>query len=103
MTAAVDGPALLAAAVRAAVLAKAPRRTVQSVAAAVAGVLVRPAPLPATPATVPGKAAGRQCATDLNAGDASPEALLEAFQKVSARSLGREESNGNHYMAPNGP
>ena len=36
-----DGAALLAAAVRAAVLAKAPRRTVQAVAAAVAGVLVR--------------------------------------------------------------
>ena len=36
-----DGPALLAAAVRAACLAKAPRRTVQAVAAAVAGVLVR--------------------------------------------------------------
>jgi hypothetical protein len=38
----VDGSALLAAAVRAAILAKAPRRTVQSVAAAVAGVLLRP-------------------------------------------------------------
>ncbi|CAK0843372.1 unnamed protein product [Prorocentrum cordatum] len=38
----VDGAALLAAAVRAACQAKAPRRTVQAVAAAVTGVLVRP-------------------------------------------------------------
>ena len=37
-----DGAALLAAAVRAAVQANAPRRTVQAVAAAVTGVLVRP-------------------------------------------------------------
>jgi hypothetical protein len=41
--AAVDLAALLGAAVRAAVLARAPRRTVQAVAAAVTGVLVRPA------------------------------------------------------------
>ena len=38
--AAADAPALLAAAIRAAVLAKAPRRNVQAVAAAVTGVLV---------------------------------------------------------------
>ena len=38
----VDGAALLAAAVRAACQAKAPRRTIQAVAAAVTGVLVRP-------------------------------------------------------------
>ena len=37
-----DGAALLAAAVRAACQAKAPRRTIQAVAAAVTGVLVRP-------------------------------------------------------------
>jgi hypothetical protein len=37
-----DGAALLASAIRAAVLAKAPRRTVQAVAAAVCGVLWRP-------------------------------------------------------------
>ena len=36
-----DGAALLAAAVRAACLAKAPRRTIQAVASAVTGVLVR--------------------------------------------------------------
>ena len=40
--AAADLAGLLGAAVRAAVLAKAPRRTVQAVAAAVTGVLVRP-------------------------------------------------------------
>lgn len=40
--AAADPAALLGAAVRAAVLARAPRRTVQAVAAAVTGVLVRP-------------------------------------------------------------
>jgi hypothetical protein len=38
----VEGAALLAAAIRAAIHAKAPRRTVQAVAAAVTGVLVRP-------------------------------------------------------------
>lgn len=37
---AVDGPALLGAAIRAACLAKAPRRTVQAIASAVTGVLV---------------------------------------------------------------
>jgi hypothetical protein len=39
---AVEGAALLAAAIRAAIQAKAPRRTVQAIAAAVTGVLVRP-------------------------------------------------------------
>jgi hypothetical protein len=47
----VDGAALLAAAVRAAVQANAPRRTVQAVAAAVTGVLVRPATAVAEPHT----------------------------------------------------
>ena len=39
-----DGAALVAAAVQAAILAKAPRRMVAAVAASVAGVLSRPAP-----------------------------------------------------------
>ena len=51
----VDPAALVAAAVRAACLAKAPRRTVQGVAAAVVSVLARPAEL--TPNTVRGETA----------------------------------------------
>ena len=58
----VDGPALLAAAVRAACQAGAPRRTVQAVASAVTAILVRPAAAvprrePKTPAGTPGAAA----------------------------------------------
>ena len=46
-----DGAALLAAAIRAAVQAKAPRRTVQAVAAAVTGVLLRQPTVAAVPHT----------------------------------------------------
>jgi hypothetical protein len=77
-----DGPAFLAAAVRAAVLARAPRRTVQGVAAAVAGVFANNLPsaraTPTTdvrrqPADIPGVA--RQAEED-----SSPEALMEALR-----------------------
>ena len=64
----VDGPALVAAAVRAAVLAKAPRRTVQAVAAAVVGVLVNPTNARATPNTGCKVPPGTQRAEDDDSG-----------------------------------
>ena len=64
----VDGPALVAAAVRAAVLAKAPRRTVQAVAAAVVGVLVNPTTARATPNTGCKVPPGTQRAEDDDSG-----------------------------------
>ena len=75
---AADGPALLGAAVRAACLAKAPRRTIQAVAAAVAGVLVRPGLPVATPGPSGSKlpcetGTARECTTD-------PSDLLEALR-----------------------
>ena len=57
---AVDGPAFLAAAVTAAIRAKAPRRTVQAVAAAVANVFGRPVTARATPRTHAAESAGAQ-------------------------------------------
>ena len=71
-----DGAALLAAAIRAACLAKAPRRTVQAVAAAVTGVLVRPtaAAEPRAAASVP---AGAQSAHDEAA---SPDQLVDSLR-----------------------
>jgi hypothetical protein len=84
---AADGPALLAAAVRAACLAKAPRRTIQAVAAAVAGVLARPATMAATPREASSARAGDM----RNAADAGngfpPEELLAALR--AARSAQR--------------
>jgi hypothetical protein len=82
-----DGAALLAAAVRAAVLAKAPRRTVQAVASAVTGVLVRPET--ANAAKGPGHSvpAGSQSAAAESAGEPSPEVLLESLK--AARSAQR--------------
>ena len=60
----VDPAALVAAAVRAACLAKAPRRTVQGVAAAVVSVLARPAE--STPNTVRGETAkGTEASVDV--------------------------------------
>jgi hypothetical protein len=52
----VEGAALLAAAIRAAIQAKAPRRTVQAIAAAVTGVLVRPSAAAALDVDAPGLA-----------------------------------------------
>ena len=73
--------ALLAAAVRAAILAKAPRRTVQAVASAVAGVLVRPAAA-SQPSHTPGRFAGSPPGdtdeADLSNRDAAD--LLEALR-----------------------
>ena len=72
---------LLASAVRAAILAKAPRRTVQAVAAAVAGVLGRPA-TSAAPAHRAQAAASAQSEAEAGLGGASPEALLEALRSA---------------------
>jgi hypothetical protein len=52
----VEGAALLSAAIRAAIHAKAPRRTVQAIAAAVTGVLVRPSAAAARDIDAPGLA-----------------------------------------------
>ena len=65
-----DPAALVAAAVRAACLAKAPRRTVQGVAAAVVSVLMRPAE--AAPSTVRGETAR---------GPAAHEAVVEKSEE----------------------
>lgn len=86
-----DGAALLAAAVRAAVLAKAPRRTVQAVAAAVAGVLVRPAAANAAKGTGPSVPAGSQCAAAEGAGDPSPEFLLDSLRAVRSAQRRRKK------------
>ena len=74
-----DGPALLAPAVRAACLAKAPRRTIQAVAAAVTGVLVRPT-ADAVPRSRPLVPAGAQSAhfDDVTVPGIAVDAIREA-------------------------
>lgn len=85
----VDGAALVAAAVKAAVQARAPRRTVQAVAAAVTGVLLARQETAAAPGPVAVAPPDTQGATRLNgSGDASPEALLQALR--AARSAQRQ-------------
>jgi hypothetical protein len=74
-----DGPALLAAAVRAACQANAPRRTVQAVAAAVTGVLVRPHTVAAEPHTDTGVRAGAQSNAEA---DGDPAMLLSSLRAV---------------------
>eukprot|EP00928_Gymnodinium_smaydae_P092396 TRINITY_DN7626_c0_g1_i4.p1 TRINITY_DN7626_c0_g1~~TRINITY_DN7626_c0_g1_i4.p1 ORF type:complete len:199 (+),score=17.91 TRINITY_DN7626_c0_g1_i4:298-894(+) len=92
---AADGPAFLAAAVSAAIRAKAPRRTVQAVAAAVASVFVRPATTRATPRTraaEPAGAQGRACEED---GDAA--VLLDTLR--AARSAQRRRKKERRRAA----
>ena len=84
-----DAAALVAAAVRAAVLAKAPRRTVAAVAAAVTGVLVKPQQ--ATPhkndaATASGQRADAQAATG-----ASAEDLVAALREARSAQRRRKK------------
>ena len=82
---AADGAALLAAAVRAAVLAKAPRRTVQAVAAAVTGVL-------AAPARSSGAGQVSQRTAELSdAGAGSPESLLAALREARTARRNRKK------------
>mmetsp|Transcript_58117 Transcript_58117/g.115213 ORF Transcript_58117/g.115213 Transcript_58117/m.115213 type:complete len:273 (+) Transcript_58117:60-878(+) len=76
-----DGAALLAAAVRAACLAKAPRRTVQAVAEAT----------DAAPATDTGEAAGRQRAAAPEPGGSSAEELLAALRQARAAQRRRKK------------
>eukprot|EP00930_Biecheleria_cincta_P061056 TRINITY_DN46623_c0_g1_i1.p1 TRINITY_DN46623_c0_g1~~TRINITY_DN46623_c0_g1_i1.p1 ORF type:complete len:268 (+),score=58.61 TRINITY_DN46623_c0_g1_i1:52-855(+) len=88
-----DPAALLGAAVRAAVLARAPRRTVQAVAAAVTGVLVRPAEA----ASQRRQKEPDEDARGSNLGDAcdgaSAEELLQALrQKRAARRRQKKQS-----------
>ena len=82
-----DGAALLAAAVRAACQAKAPRRTVQAVAAAVTGVLVRPivAAVPRSGAVVP---AGAQSAHEE---PSDPAILLESLRAARRAQRARKK------------
>lgn len=88
-----DGAALLAAAVRAAVLAKAPRRTVQAVASAVAGVVFgRSAAGEASTAAAARVPAGPQRAAASDATGASALELLEALRAArSAQRRGKKE------------
>ena len=75
-----DGPAFVAAAVRAACMAHAPRRTVMGVAAAVAGVFAHPATTRAKPRDV---AAEQACARAEHAdSEAPPEELLTALRSA---------------------
>ena len=78
MSQCVDPAALVAAAVRAAILAKAPRRTVAAVAAATAGAFLhRQAPKPQQSAKTPTRA---DDASSLPA-ESSPEALMQAIRE----------------------
>ena len=74
-----DGPALLAAAIRSAIQAGAPRRTVQAVAAAVAGVLVRPPAAAAEPHTDAAAPAGPAGPAE---GEADPAQLVSRLRAV---------------------
>lgn len=86
---AADGPAFVAAAVSAAVRAKAPRRTIQAVAAAVAGVFVHPPTVRATPRTSaaePARAQGR--ASEM---DGDPTELLNTLRAARAAQRRRKK------------
>ena len=90
-----DGASLMAAAVRAAVLAKAPRRTVHAVASAVAGVFARPATA-ATPEQAPAARAGSQrTAAAAESGDKSADELLHALR--AARSAQRRRKKARRH------
>lgn len=90
-----DGACLMAAAVRAAVLANAPRRTVQAVASAVAGVLMRYATA-ATPEQAPAARAGSQrTAAAAESGDKSADELLHALR--AARSAQRRRKKERRH------
>ena len=89
-----DSAALLAAAIRACCLAKAPRRTVQAVAAAVTGVLVRSATDAAVPGAGPSVPAG-PVAHDYTAND--PGQLLDSLR--AARRLQRKKKKERRKAA----
>ena len=87
------GAALLAAAVKAAILAGAPRRTVQAVAAAVTGVLVRPVMAAAEPVTR--AAAVRQETTSVDA-DLVETLRLRRRARRHRKKAERREAKGLH-------
>ena len=82
--------ALLAAAVRAAILAKAPRRTVQAVASAVTGVLARPMAATAMKGTDARESAGSTC-TAKDDSNASPEQLLQSLREARSAQRRRKK------------
>lgn len=77
-----EGPALVAAAIRAAILARAPRRTVAAVAAAMVGALHRPAAQPPPPSAR--EPAETQFDTTAGLAGASPEVLVDALREARA-------------------
>ena len=91
-----DRAALLGAAIRAACLAKAPRRTIQAVASAVAGVLARPHTA-STHVTVPDVQPSRQRTTSARGDGCSPEELLAALRE--ARSAQRRRKKDRRKAA----
>jgi hypothetical protein len=94
-----DGAALIAAAVRAACLAGAPRRTVQAVAAAVAGVYAQQAAGAAARTRVRAPAPATQCAD--SQGGVTPESLIEALRAVrrARRQRKKERRRANRIAA----
>ena len=89
---AVDGPALLGTAVRAACVAKAPRRTIQAVAATVAGALCRTCPSSATPAPSVRKPPCEVSTTRDEAMD--PSDLVEALRASRRAKRKRKSTDG---------
>jgi len=89
---AVNGASLLAAAIRSACLAKAPRRTVQAVASAVTGVLVRQEAVGAVPGLSARVPAESQRTAVFKEEETSPEELLQTLRAVrSARRKRKKE------------
>lgn len=93
---AADGPAFVAAAVRAACLAKAPRRTVSAVAAAVAAVFAHQH-ASATSGRKVAEQPAAQCAADVVTDEASPPTLVEALR--SARRAQRRRKKERRLAA----
>lgn len=94
-----DGACLLAAAIRAAILAKAPRRTVQAVAAAVTGVL-RSATAEATPAQTSRVPAGaKRTAAAETSSSKSADELLQALRAARAAQRRRKKERRKAAMA----
>ena len=91
-----DGAALLAAAIRAACIAKAPRRTLQSVASAVAGVVFDQV-AGTTVVTGSVRVAGAPCTPIVGDEGASPEVLLESLR--SARRAQRRKKKEKRRAA----
>jgi len=94
---AADGPALVAAAIRASIQSKAPRRTVAAVAAAVASVFRRPLAARATPPTGPVEMPTDTQRAPGAGHDDSPEELLTALR--TARRAQRRRKKARRRVA----